>query len=468
MRGARHDAADAHRPRLDRVERVADVVLLGLTGAEAADVQEPVVDGQNDVGDQRRHGSEGLEHLRQLVGVGRLSRDRDHLGRSEAVAVAVPQPHRGRQVLGADDDADEAVLLGRVVRGTQLERHLVLRAEVDLLQVLAGAQVEEVDAVAVLLPEQQLADDPVLDHGRGAPLARHEDVVVEVPPEVVGEVLRTAVLLPRADDLEGVVVQQRDAAGPLIAERRTQIGDVDALGAAVRGVRPAVAGLALVLLRLDDLRDLRVERVVLDVDEVDAAGAQPHHQQVAALDVRMRVVGAQRRAARVPAVVVQLVPGVRHRAPADHLPVPGGRGVDVDDGQCVRLRLALTSPEGGDVGQPLRSGLCRQAGRGVEGGIGLPTRPRHVHSQGVVADVTSQSRRYGLTEAASLASGTCACQWAGGRPRWCAARTPVAVPPRDTATSVRSATPAAALQILYGTGTAGSLRCPVRPRSQRI
>ena len=111
----------------------------------------------------------------------------DHLGDRElAVAVAVPEPDRGGQVLDADHHADEAVLLGRVVRRAQLEHHLVLVAEVDGLQVPALAQVQEVQRVAVLAAEQQLADQPVLDHRGGAPLAGDQHVAGQVPPEVVG------------------------------------------------------------------------------------------------------------------------------------------------------------------------------------------------------------------------------------------------------------------------------------------
>jgi hypothetical protein len=53
--------------------------------------------------------------------------------------------------------------------------------------------------------------------------------VAQVPPEVVGELLRPAVHLPAAKHVEGGVVDQEDPARPLalgIAER----ADVDALG----------------------------------------------------------------------------------------------------------------------------------------------------------------------------------------------------------------------------------------------
>ena len=56
-----------------------------------------------------------------------------------------------------DHDADEAPGRLGVVRGPQLQHHLVLGAEVDRLQVPALGEVPEVQRVAVLLAEQQLA-----------------------------------------------------------------------------------------------------------------------------------------------------------------------------------------------------------------------------------------------------------------------------------------------------------------------
>src|SRR5215217_4433701 len=51
--------------------------------------------------------------------------------------------------------------------------------------------------------------------------------------------------------------------------------------------------------------ELRVVRVLLDVDHVDPRGPQRGDEQVAALDVRVRRPRAQRRRAGVPAEVVQ-------------------------------------------------------------------------------------------------------------------------------------------------------------------
>ena len=136
----RDDPAQVHRADFARLGRIGDVVLLELTGAPAGDVEEAVVDRQVDVGDQRRDGSERLEGGWQEVGVGRLGGDRDHLVRPPLVAVAVPAEDRRGEVLGGDHHTDEAPGGLGVVGGPQLERHLVLGTEVDLLAWVPAAR----------------------------------------------------------------------------------------------------------------------------------------------------------------------------------------------------------------------------------------------------------------------------------------------------------------------------------------
>ena len=61
MRGPPDDAADVNRAGQLRMERIGDVVLPHLPGAPAGDVEEPVVERELDVGDERRHRLEVLE-----------------------------------------------------------------------------------------------------------------------------------------------------------------------------------------------------------------------------------------------------------------------------------------------------------------------------------------------------------------------------------------------------------------------
>ena len=226
------------------------------------------------------------------------------------------------------------------MRGPQLEDELMLLAEVDLLQVLALVQIPEVQLAAVFGAEQDFRHEPVLERVGRAPFAGDHRVVAEMPPGVIGELLRPAVDLPAAERLEGLVVHEKNAAGRLalgVAERR----DVDALRAAMDRVRARVAGLFGDLLRLDHLDDLRVPRIGLGVEDVDARRAQPRHDQIAPLDMRMRRVRAEAGRAGVPAEMMQLVAGVRHR---DACRRSANRSllcrIDVDHGDGVGLLAA--------------------------------------------------------------------------------------------------------------------------------
>jgi hypothetical protein len=114
----------------------------------------------------------------------------------------------------------------------------------------------------------------------------------EMPPRVVGELLRSAVDFPASKRLERLVIHHEDAAwclAILVAERR----DVDAAGAAMDGVRSRIAGLLGDLFRLDRLDQRRLARVGLGIEDVDTRGAQSRHHQIAPLHVRMGRVGAQ-------------------------------------------------------------------------------------------------------------------------------------------------------------------------------
>src|SRR5439155_12256029 len=112
--------------------------------------------------------------------------------------------------------------LRRVMRRAQFENQLMLLAEIDLLQVLSLVEIPEMQLMAVFAAEQEFGDEAVLEHVGRAPFAGHDRVVAEMPPHVVGEMLRAAIDLPAAKHLEALVIHHEDAAGPLpllIAER---------------------------------------------------------------------------------------------------------------------------------------------------------------------------------------------------------------------------------------------------------
>ena len=123
-------------------------------------------------------------------------------------------------------------------------------------------------ALPYLPAQEQLRVHAVLHHVRRAPFARDHRVVPEVPPEVVRQVLRSAVVFPATLDLECLRVHHEDAARAValaIAERV----DVDTVGPAVRGVRAAVAGLPNDFVGLDHLDEARLPRVGHRVQDVN-------------------------------------------------------------------------------------------------------------------------------------------------------------------------------------------------------
>jgi hypothetical protein len=122
----------------------------------------------------------------------------------------------------ADHDVDEAPGLARVVRGAQLEHNLVLVAEIDTLEELPLREAPEIEVVAEAATEQILGVEAVLDHRWGRPLGGDRDVLVQVPPDVVAEVLLAAIRFPRADHLEGVVVDQRRGPSAICSFKRAR------------------------------------------------------------------------------------------------------------------------------------------------------------------------------------------------------------------------------------------------------
>src|SRR5579862_5999386 len=111
-----------------------------------------------------------------------------------------------------------------------------------------------------------------------------------MPPEIVGELLWAAIDLPAPEHVEAFVVEQEDSARP-VALGIAQRADVNCIGSAMNRMRAAIAGFGCDLLGLYRAHDTRAAAVRLGIDDVDARGAQPRHDQVAALDVRMRRIG---------------------------------------------------------------------------------------------------------------------------------------------------------------------------------
>src|ERR1700759_1438954 len=167
-------------------------------------------------------------------------------------------------------------------------------------------QVPDVNLVAIPAGQQQLWVDAVLDHVRRAPFRGNHCVVAQVPPEVVGELLRAAILFPGALQFEGVSIHQKNATGAISAGR-TECAAIDAIWSTVNGMRCAVAGLAGELFGLDHLHDFGLSGIRLGVQDVNSRRSDARYDQVPALHVWMRSLRAEASTARVPAEVVQLI-----------------------------------------------------------------------------------------------------------------------------------------------------------------
>src|SRR5438876_1626015 len=141
--------------------------------------------------------------------------------------------------------------------------------------------------------QQDVRVDAILDHLRRPPFAADHRVVTEVPPEIVGEILRAAVEFPATADLEAVVVDDEDAAWT-VTGGGAKGADIDPVGPAVAGMWTAVGGAVCDLLLLDRLHDARRSRIGRGVDHIDASRADPGRQQVPPFDMRVRGIGAER------------------------------------------------------------------------------------------------------------------------------------------------------------------------------
>src|ERR1700761_664827 len=104
-------------------------------------------------------------------------------------------------------------------------------------------QVPDMNLVAILAGQQQLRVGAVLDHVRRTPFRGDHGVVSEVPPEVVGELLRAAILFPGSLQFEGVSVHQENAARAVSAGR-PECAAIDTVRSTVNGMRRGVASLA--------------------------------------------------------------------------------------------------------------------------------------------------------------------------------------------------------------------------------
>src|ERR1700680_4594199 len=149
------------------------------------------------------------------------------------------------------------------------------------------AQIPEVHFMSVTALQQDFRGEAILDHLGCAPFAGNDGVESEMPPEIVGEVLRSAVHLPLSEDIEAFRVHDEDSART-VAIGRAEGTDVDPFETAVDRVGRGVSGARRQYLRLDHFYDLGFFWIGLGVDDVDAGGTNSGNDEIAALHVRMR------------------------------------------------------------------------------------------------------------------------------------------------------------------------------------
>src|ERR1700751_5352998 len=121
--------------------------------------------------------------------------------------------------------------------------------------------------MSILAGHQQVRLYSMLDHIRRTPLTGHRDVVAKMPPEVIGQVLRAALDFPSSQHLETLMIKQKQAAWAFTL-RRTQGADVNGIRAAMKRMRPAIAGTRSKFFRLDYFDDPGTPWIRFGIDDV--------------------------------------------------------------------------------------------------------------------------------------------------------------------------------------------------------
>src|SRR5450755_2730702 len=94
--------------------------------------------------------------------------------------------------------------------------------------------------MTVFAADQQVQIGAGFDHIWRAPFAGYRDVVAEMPPEIITEILRTAIDFPAAENVEALVIEQEDSAWTA-AIGSAECAHVDRVGAAMNRMWPAIS-----------------------------------------------------------------------------------------------------------------------------------------------------------------------------------------------------------------------------------
>src|SRR5262249_25057886 len=182
----------------------------------------------------------------------------------------------------------------RVMSGSKLKYQLLIRPQIERLLMPSTTQIPDMNAAPIFATEENLRFQPFLKHVGSPPFAGDHRVVTEMPPEVIGQVLWSPVHFPLSKRLEGFTIDQEDASWPA-SLWRPQSADIDAFRPTMNGMGPGVAGAFHDFFRLDDLDDFGFAGIRFGIEDVNTRRAQPGHNQVTPLDVRIRSVWTNRR-----------------------------------------------------------------------------------------------------------------------------------------------------------------------------
>jgi hypothetical protein len=155
-------------------------------------------------------------------------------------AFTPPGPDRAFEVRCVNHDAQKPVLANGIVRGTHLKRHLVVGTKIDRLDIAPGAKIPKMNPMTILVGEQIFRDDPVLELRWQPPLTCHHVIAWQVPPEIIVQVLGSAIDLPPAQDIKRLAVHDEHARWAIdaILTAASKCADVDTFRTAMDCVGP--------------------------------------------------------------------------------------------------------------------------------------------------------------------------------------------------------------------------------------
>src|ERR1700686_3149851 len=154
-------------------------------------------------------------------------------------------------------------------RGSKFQHHLLLGAKIERLHMPPLAQIPNMQRVAVAALQQNFGVHSLFNHARGAPLAADERVESQMPPEVVTEILWSAIDFPLPQYVEAVRIEDENAAGPVPVWCPKRAYE-DAVRATVHCVWTAVSGARRDGFGLNHLYDLWFSRIGLGINNVNA------------------------------------------------------------------------------------------------------------------------------------------------------------------------------------------------------